>query len=155
MNKTVRSNSLIPENSMVQTGFGTVDYCDSCRIMKPTGDSVEQIVARLFQFPKWVNGLMLLRHWIVGPFGLKTERETKPDRIFPIIARTENEIIMGIDDRHLNFRVSVLLDREKSYIYTTTLVHYNNGWGKVYFLFVRPLHKVIVHSLMRRLLKDE
>jgi hypothetical protein len=149
-----KKNSAAPESSMILKGFGTVDYCDSYRITKSTDDSAEQIAARLFQFPKWVNGLMMLRHWIVKPFGLKTEKETKPNKIFPVIAQNENEIIMGIDDRHLNFRVSVLLDNEKSYIYTTTLVHYNNGWGKAYFLLIRPFHKIIVRSQMKRLLKD-
>jgi hypothetical protein len=92
---------------------------------------------------------MILRHWIAKPFGLKTAKKTKQDKIFPIIAQNENEIVMGIDDNHLNFRVSVLIDREKSYIYTTTIVHYNNGWGKVYFLPVKPFHKIIVCSLMK------
>jgi hypothetical protein len=138
----------------MRTDFGTVDYCDAYRITKSTGDSAEQIATRLFQLPKWVNGLMMLRRWIVKPFGLKAEKKAKPGKIFPVIAQTENEIVMGIDDRHLNFRVSVLLDSEKSYIYSTTLVHYNNGWGKAYFLLIRPFHKIIVRSLMKRLLKD-
>jgi hypothetical protein len=55
-------------------------------------------------------------------------------------------------DTHLNFRVSVLIDRGKSYIYTTTLVHYNNRWGKLYFFFVKPFHRIIVRSIMKRLL---
>jgi hypothetical protein len=158
--KTIRAMKKInilktpPEDSMMLTDFGTVDYCDSYRITKTTDDSAKQIVARLFHLPKWINGLMILRHWMVKPFGLKTEKETNPNKIFPIIAQNENEIIMGINDRHLNFRVSVLTDSEKSYIFTTTLVHYNNGWGKVYFLLVRPFHKIIVCSQMRRLLKD-
>jgi hypothetical protein len=34
------------------------------------------------------------------------------------------------------------------------VVHYNNGWGKAYFRLVKPFHKIIVCSLMKRLLKD-
>jgi hypothetical protein len=122
--------------------FGTVDYCDSYRITKSTNDNAGQIAARMFKLPGWVKGLMMLRHWMVKPFGLKTGGGAKQGEIFPVIAQNENEIIMGINDSHLNFRVSVLLDREKSYICTTTLVHYNNGWGKAYFLLVKPFHKI-------------
>jgi hypothetical protein len=154
MKQIVEIKTEPPRNSMILKDFGTVDYCDSYRIIKSTGDSAEQIAARLFNLPEWVTGLMILRHWIVKPFGLKTEKEAKPDKIFPVIVQNENEIIMGINDRHLNFRVSVLLNSEKSYIYATTLVHYNNGWGKVYFLLIRPFHKIIVRSVMKRLLKD-
>jgi hypothetical protein len=53
----------------------------------------------------------------------------------------------------LTFRVSVLTDREKSYVYVTTVVHYNNRGGKVYFLPVKPFHKIILYAMMKRLLK--
>jgi hypothetical protein len=150
----VKTKSAVPESSMIAAGFGTVDYCDSYRIVKPTGDTPEQIAARLFKLPKWVKGLMILRNWIVKPFGLKTGAESKEAiPLFPVTGQTENEILMEIIDRHLNFRVSVLLDREQSYIFITTLVHYNNTLGKMYFLFVKPFHKIIVRSTMRRLLK--
>ena len=103
--------------------------------------------------PKWVDGLMKIRHLLVRSFGLKTAKEAEPDKIFPVIAQTENEIVMGINDRHLNFRVSVLIDREKSYIYLTTLVQYNNRFGEAYFLLVKPFHNLIVRSVMKRQIK--
>jgi hypothetical protein len=85
----------------------------------------------------------------VKPFGLKTGSAT-----FPLIAQNEKERIMGLADRHLTFRVSILTDLEKSYVYVTTVVHYNNRWGKVYFLFVKPFHKIILYAMMKRLLKQ-
>jgi hypothetical protein len=154
MKKTSAVKTAPPENAITPTGFGTVDYCDSYRITKSTGENIGEITNQIFKAPKWVNGLMRIRDLLVGPFGLKTAKEANPDKIFPIIAQNENEIIMGINDVHLNFRVSVLVNREKSYIYATTLVHYNNGWGKAYFLLIKPFHQIIVRSLMKRLLKD-
>ncbi|MDR2764941.1 MAG: DUF2867 domain-containing protein [Tannerella sp.] len=150
-----KTDSAALANSMILTGFGRVDYCDSCRITKSTGDSVAQIAAQLFNLPKWVNGLMTVRNWTVKPFGLKTGMESeKTSALFPVIGQNENEILMEVVDRHLNVRVSIWVDREKSCIYLTTLVHYNNGWGKIYFLPVKPFHKIIVRSIMRRLLKS-
>jgi hypothetical protein len=137
-----------PENSTILTDFDKVDYCDSLRIANSTHNSPEQIAALLFKSPKWVNGLMSLRNLAMKPFGLKTGPAT-----FPLITQNEKERIMGLADRHLTFRVSVLSDLEKSYVYVTTVVHYNNCWGKVYFLFVKPFHKIIIFAAMKRLLK--
>ena len=142
-----------PENSTISTDFWTVDYCDSYRITKTIDGNVEEIANQLFNAPKWVRGLMKIRDFLVRPLGLKTAKETQSDKIFPVIAQTENEIIMGINDRHLNFRVSVLIDREKSYIYLTTLVQYRNRLGKAYFLLVKPFHKFIVRSIIKRQLQ--
>jgi hypothetical protein len=142
----------VPENSMIQATFGTADYCDSCRITKPTAETVEQITAQLFTLPKWVQILMKLRNRMVQPFGLQAgeiENATVP---FPVIGRNDDEILMEGIDTHLNFRVSVLIDRKKSHICTTTLVHYNNRWGRMYFFFVKPFHQIIVRSMMKRLL---
>jgi hypothetical protein len=146
--------SIPPENSLISTGFGRTDYCDSYRIVKPTNDTPEQIAVQLFTLPAWVGGLLNIRNWAVRPFGLKTDKNIKrTDTLFPVIAQNENEILMEIMDKHLNFRVSVLIDREKSYICITTIVHYNNCFGKIYFLFVKPFHKVIVRSIIKKQLK--
>jgi hypothetical protein len=153
MDDCIKKDNAPPESSLISADFGTVDYCDSYRIKKTTAENVEEITRRLFQAPKWVRGLMKTRDFLVRPFGLKTAKETQSDKIFPVIAQTENEIVMGINDRHLNFRVSILLGREKSYIYTTTLVQYNNRFGKAYFLLIKPFHKFIVRSVMKRQIK--
>jgi hypothetical protein len=126
-----------------------MDYCDSYCIKKTTNEGIEKITEQIFQLPKWANVLMKIRHYIVKPFGLKTTKETN-DKMFPIIDQNENEIIMGINDNHLNFRVSVLTDRIQTYIYMTTVVQYKNNFGKIYFLFIKPFHRLMVSSIMRR-----
>jgi hypothetical protein len=151
MSKNIEKYNAVPANSMIIADFGRVDYCDSYRITKSTNDTPEQFAAQLFNLPKWVKWLMCVRNCLVRPFGLKTEKEPESDTIFPIIARTDNEILMEGNDKHLNFRVSVLIDSKKLFIYTTTAVHYNNNWGKVYFLIIKPFHKIIVKSAMRNL----
>jgi hypothetical protein len=146
-----KTSNTAPVNSIILTGFGTVDYCDSYRIKKSADENIEEITNRIFKLPKWVGGLLKTRDLLVKPFGLKTAKEAESDKLFPIIAQNEDEIVMGINDRHLNFRVSILTDSKKSFIYLTTIVHYNNVWGKVYFSFIKPFHKIIVRSIMRRL----
>jgi hypothetical protein len=140
---------MAPENSNILKNFGTVDYCDSYRIQKSTDENIDEITDQIFKLPNWAKALMKARHRIVRPFGLKTDKEIKSDKFFPIIDKNENEIIMGINDTHLNFRVSILIDRKKSYIYLTTIVQYNNFFGKVYFFFIKPFHKLIVYDAMK------
>jgi hypothetical protein len=149
MDDCMEKKNTPPENSRISVDFWTVDYCDSYRIKKTTGENVEEIANQLFKAPKWVDGLMKIRDCSVRPLGLKTAKEIESDKIFPVIAQTENEIIMGINDRHLNFRVSIWIDREKSYIHVTTLVQYNNRLGKVYFLLIKPFHNLILRSMRK------
>jgi hypothetical protein len=146
---SIKTFNTAPEGSIILTDFGKVNYCDSYRVKKPAGEDLEKITGQIFHMPKWANMLMKIRHHIVRPFGLKTGKEIDA-KIFPVIYQTEDEIVMGIDDKHLNFRVSILIDKTKTYIYTTTIVQYNNTLGKVYFFFIKPFHKLIVGSAMRK-----
>ena len=76
---------------------------------------------------------------------------------FAVIDRNDNEIVMAEKDKHLDFRVSVLVNREvdKATISLTTLVKYNNGLGRLYFFPVKPFHRIIVMSLLKRLLSSD
>jgi hypothetical protein len=33
---------------------------------------------------------------------------------------------------------------------TTTLVHFNNRWGRAYFFCIKPFHRLIVAGMMSR-----
>ena len=153
--KTVTKQTAIPENSIIANGFDRIDYFDTYRIVRSTGDSAEEIAAQIFELnlPNRVKWLMYIRDSIVWIFGLKTGREMMREEQkanFPVIEQNENEIVSGENDKHLDFRVSVLIDRENSFIYLTTIVRFNNFWGKMYFLPVRPFHKMIIKSILRK-----
>lgn len=118
----------------------------------------------MFKTSRWVNLLMNLRDAIVKVFGLKTsdtglshEADYYPvgsiAMAFHVIDRNEKEIVMGEKDKHLDFRVSVLKDSATSHIYITTIVHFNNWFGKLYFLPVKPFHRIIIKNSIKRLFK--
>ena len=151
--KTVTSFTTIPENSVIANGFGKIDYCDSYRVNKATNETVEEIATNISKQSKWEQWLMNIRDSIVGIFGLKTSKDMikgQTINFFPILEQRENEIVFGENDKHLNVRVSVLVDRENSFIYLTTIVHFNNFFGRLYFLPVKPFHKIIVKSSFKR-----
>jgi len=154
--KKVTKLTKIPKNSVISNGFGRIDYYDTYRIIKPTNDSAEEVAVEIFKLPKWVNWLMKIRISI-GKIFVKSKKEIskKQTTYFTVIEKSENEIVMGENDKHLNFRVSVLIDRINSFIYLTTLVHLNNFWGQAYFFLVKPFHKIIVKSILKRQIYPE
>lgn len=118
--------------------------------------------------PKWADALMAFRNKIVALFGLKTAAPKTPNLsnpedikievgqqlgIFKVYEKMDQELLMGDDDKHLNFRVSILLNRQEgiSTVSITTAVKYNNSWGKLYFFFVKPFHRLIVRSVLKQL----
>ena len=162
MKKVIKSNE-VPSSSSILKGFDRVDYCDSFQIKKDTKESIDEILNGLFSSPKWVDNLMKVRDTMVGIFGLKTGKKDKRLNFYPIgskavyftvINRCDNEIVMAENDKHLNFRASVFIDRKEEYvnIHLTTIVSFNNIWGRLYFFPVKPFHKMIIKSLMKRFL---
>ena len=72
---------------------------------------------------------------------------------------TENEVILGEDDKHLNFRVSLILNpkgkkTENKDLIVSTTVEFNNWFGRLYFLPVRPFHKLIVPTILKGMIRD-
>ena len=149
--KTVVKLASIPPKSNIANGFGIVDYHDTYTIKKKTDENAEDISRGLMVMPHWVIILLKLRNSIVGIFGLKTEKDASTRKtFFTLIENREDEIVMGEDDKHLNFRASILKDKSENTISLTTIVHYNNAWGKIYFFPVKPFHKIIMVTLLKR-----
>lgn len=124
--------------------------------------------------PKWVGKLIRLRDRVVGLFGLKTsggtfDREKTLDKykcepgeqigLFKVFGKSDNEVVLGVDDKHLNFRASLFLDKpqdnkvEKRLTISTTVV-FNNRFGRFYFLLIRPFHKIIVPIMLKGIIKQ-
>lgn len=104
--------------------------------------------------PKWASALLALRNRIVRPLGLKTEvSDTGEGAIFPITYQDAQEVILGTDDTHLNFRICVR--QEAGRIHMATWVHRNNWLGRIYLMVVMPFHILIVRDSMRRIARAD
>ena len=161
----------IPADTFVSGAFAEVDYADAYRVKLPsagtrTGDrDIDSVARAMFSAaPGWVELLLRLRDRLVGLIGLKTAPPNarrdlacaalQPGDtlgLFKVFRRSDDEILMGEDDRHLDFRVSVLLQSQddERWAVITTVVRFNNWLGRAYFLPVRPLHRLIVPAMMR------
>ena len=167
-----------PDSSIILNDWiGDIHYIDSYQfdILKPNNISIDDLAYMILSSdsPKWEKALSRLRDFIVGIFGLKTgmsldyqktERnltQYEPgDKIgfFPVIDRSESEIVMALNDKHLGFRVSLLARNFQSSdlysVYMTTIVQFHNIWGRIYLFPVKPFHKIIVKQSLKRFLKQ-
>lgn len=131
------------------------------------------VTKAFFSFsPKWIGNLFALRNKIVSVFGLKTgdglaQKEEVLQNfkgqigdkvgIFKVFDKTDGEIILGENDSHLNFRVSLLLVPKQDHtkdITISTVVHFNNWFGKLYFFPVKPFHRLIVPAMLKSTIKN-
>ena len=93
----------------------------------------------------------------VGPMTVVTDKPAQDYRIgdrlgiFSVFGNTANELLLGIDDRHLDVRVSVLKQGGELASYTvSTVVKVHNWLGRAYMLPVGRIHPLVVKALMRR-----
>ena len=160
------SKTELPNSSVSKQFIGEVNYVDAYKVeLSDSNQTIEQIYLAIFNHtPKWVNFLMSLRNKIVGLFGLdtgngETLKEVKSIAVgdtqgmFKIFEIQPNEVIVGADDKHLDFRASVL--KENKMLFMSTLVHYNSTFGKLYFFIVKPFHKVIVKAMLKNAIKNK
>src|SRR4028119_2452958 len=120
----------LPNHSLLNSSDKKYDYLDSFQgtVVDKENKLTSIDICRAFfsSASKWIDKLFGLRNRVVGLFGLKTsgnitDRQEILDnfkcekgdqiRLFKVFNRTENEVVIGEDDRHLNFKVSLFLDK--------------------------------------------
>lgn len=109
--------------------------------------------------PAWQKALLAVRDAMVTPFGVKTSGEVRASRVsnervgfFPVQWEGEDEIVLGEDDRHLDFRLSLLRSHSPTgtQLTATTVVHCHNGLGVTYLNVIRPFHYLVVRNNLAR-----
>ncbi|WP_028996304.1 DUF2867 domain-containing protein [Azohydromonas australica] len=140
----------------------------SVRAGEPRLSALGQLLKLMSQAPRWVEVSMALRNRVVARLGLKNlggfgdfdrakaESEYRPgDRvgIFTLFQITPDEVLMGDKDKHLDVTLSLHRRQEGPDVRltVTTVVHVNNGLGRIYMLPVTPMHKLIAPATMRTL----
>lgn len=125
--------------------------------------TLEQAARRSFDVsPKWIEVLLAIRNIVVKPFGLRgTSEEVKRLKslpkeevfgFFPVISQSPNEIILGFDDTHLDFRIRIYFQQigDQKGICAATIVKTHNLFGRIYMFFVKPFHRVIVPAILKQ-----
>ena len=155
----------VPAGGLAANTLPRVDFADAYAMEVPPATGARALADAVFaSAPPWVAALMAVRHAVVAPLGLVGTRRSLEraarvanrtgDRIgvFPVLAEAPDELLLGLDDRHLDFRVSVRIieDSGRCRGVVSTLVRIHNALGRAYFGVVKPFHRVIVPAMMRR-----
>jgi len=149
-NRTVREVA-VPPSPLAEASLERVDFSDAYAAPLPAGSDPDPQawVDRVFhQPPRWVGAAMRARNVIAERLGLEAPASTRGG--FPVLAREEREILLGMDDKHLDFRVSVRV--EAGTLIVATRVRLRNRLGRVYFAPVKRVHPIVVRAMMARAL---
>lgn len=106
------------------------------------------------EFPGWAKFLLEIRRLITSPFGLSQDGPDASDKLgaFPVESENEQELIAGFDDKHLEFRISVLSINGQ--IYLATWVQPHNIGGRIYLDAILPFHILIARNALARVRAD-
>jgi len=143
-------------------------FCDSYSAPLTRPDlAIADIYAAIFAHPPLTMKLLLIvRNAIVRPLGLRAPpagQIMRPELkgryavgekvgLWSIFFIDENEIIAGADDRHQDFRVSVLRVHAAggaASVIVSTICTVHNLFGKIYLFFIVPYHRHGVKTLLR------
>ena len=96
------------------------DFADafSLTVDDPSVDAITAAHRAMARPPGWVSALMRLRDAIVRPLGLRTGDDAslvRMDRIgvFPVLSKTPERVVLGLNDKHLDFRLAIDVARAR------------------------------------------
>ncbi len=142
-----RARAVAVEPTGLLTGvFSRVDYADAFAIdTRGARLDVRRWGEAIFgNVPLWVAALIGVRQLLVGLVGI--ERHTPG--AFRTLAADDDEVVLGGDAGHLDFRASVR--RDPGRITLTTRVRMHNRRGRAYFAVVRHVHPYVVRAMLTR-----
>jgi hypothetical protein len=155
------------EPKLIQQAF----FSDSYRVPLARRDaSVVDIFFAVFgHHPAWLKAILLARHRAGALFGLRAARTAQilaPARAagyrpgqhigpWPIHFLGERELVAGANDKHLDFRVSVLkqIGEQGDSAIISTVCRAHNGFGKLYLRLIAPFHSWGVRLILSRAIR--
>lgn len=146
-------------------------FCDSYRapLTAPPAGVVEIFFSIFGHHPGWIKYVLVLRNRLAKWCGLSVATDAEimtpvrrlsyaaGDTIgpWPIFSVTDNELIAGRDNGHLDFRLSVLreLGGTSPSVVVSTICIVHNWSGKVYLFFIVPFHRWGIKYIITRALR--
>ncbi len=150
-----------PDESALAPLYPGADLLDAfaVRLAPEVSGDMDALARALMAHPAWwARALTAIRDTAVRPFGVKTTVEiartaaAHGHETFPVLQRTANERIAGVDDAHLDVRASLLIreDGAGRELVIISVVHCHNRFGRVYLRVIAPFHRAMVRANLRR-----
>lgn len=146
MNKVIATD--LPLSSLLSKRIKPTDFIDCFSVKADlTPRHAANIIAN---FPIWARFLLGIRNFVTSPFGLSNDGLVAKDKVglFPVEVENDHELIAGFNDKHLDFRVSVISQNGK--VFLSTWGHPNNIGGKIYLKTILSFHNLIVRNALVR-----
>jgi hypothetical protein len=141
-----------PAGLLRAAGLPRVDFTDTFALRLPAGSSrdVEHWHRALLTAgsPAWVAALMAVRNRLAQGLRLDTAGRPGDTSPFTPLTRVGDTLVVGADDRHLDFRGVLRVAGDE--LQCATVVQEHNATGRAYFTVVKPFHRRIVPALLRR-----
>jgi Protein of unknown function (DUF2867) len=157
----------VPSSSVLSRDLiKTAHFHDSYRVplARPDLGMVDIFFALFGHTPLWMKVLLIVRNVAAKVCGLEAPSVgeiMKPEvrcaysvseKIgpWPIFHIGENEIVAGRNNKHLDFRLSVLkaMEGDTASVVVSTICTVHNVFGRIYLFFIVPFHRVGVRSLI-------
>ncbi len=149
----------VEPDALAGDALSAVSYADAYRVLTAaTAITARQAAEAVFNDPPtWINALMAVRNRVMGLFGVKNDAaHFAPQRVarvgmFPVVSETPQKILLGFDDRHLDFRIALTLHDAANggtAVTVTTAVFTHNRLGRVYLAIILPFHRLIASHML-------
>ena len=136
----------MPKTPLLACALPRIDWSDAYAVALPRrapDRPPEEWADAIFRAPPpAVRVLFAAREVLVRLVGI--ERGTR--RAFDLVAWSPNEVLLGIDQKHLAFRASVLVEPDR--VVVSTIVEVRNRRGRAYSGLVRRVHPFVVRSTL-------
>ncbi len=159
----------VPASSALDRAMvGASDFRDSYRVplTHPERGMAEIFFAVFGHSPLWMKAMLILRNALVRLAGLEVPAVAEimtpevrntyrvGDKIgpWPVFFVGDDEIIAGRDNKHMDFRLSVLKvnDGQAAHVVVSTVCSVHNLFGRIYLFFIVPFHRAGVQGLLAR-----
>ena len=154
-----------PPDSVLAPLYVGADLLDAFAIHLPAGASDDPEVLARVAFERqaaWIRALTWVRDTVMATVGVKSSRAIGAAAVarglkvigyLPVLSKSAGEMVMGGDDRHLDFRVAVLVRTDAQggrELVVVTVVHCHNRLGRTYLAVIAPFHRTILRANLER-----
>lgn len=160
-----------PQNDLISPRL-PADYSDAFEGVFSSAGKIsadDAMIAFWTQSPGWVDGLFALRDRLVKPFSIQPGSGRSKEKLaeavraggsyglMEVVGKSDCETVISLTDRHLKMyfaiKVSGCGPRERRLTFST-VVHFRNFFGIVYFYAIYPAHCVVVPRMIKHSLKS-
>lgn len=137
----------VPDTPLLADALPHIDWADAytVRRLPGTSEDPQAWADAVFRTPPgWVLLALCVREALVGLVGIDRGGPSS----FDTVRRRSGEVLIGADARHLDFRVSVLVEPQR--VVLSTVVRIHNARGRAYSALVRRVHPVVVRAMLER-----